>query len=372
MRMRRFMPIWLSLGLLLVGCKSYGPRFDPHQTNHQAYARELQEAHFPGAEKVDEQGFTSIERTNRVQPDWLKPPSDFFRLGPGDVIDIEMLAEPESRAGAFLGPDGKIYYNLLPGTFVWGLTLSEARDLLEKELGRYLRVKPEIAVTLRAVGSKRIWILGGVQNPGVYSLATPLTLLEAISTAGGTLAAAGSKEEAVDLKSSFVLREGQLLPVDFHRLLRQGDLSQNIYLQPNDFVYLRPASARNVYVLGAVPVPNVLPYTPETTLVSALSSVGGTVPFAYRSHVAIVRGSLTEPRIAIVDYGAIIKGKARDVRLEAGDIVYVPFSPYRRLAAFTEQIIYQFVQTIAINEGNRAVLVNPAPVGTAISGTPAP
>jgi protein involved in polysaccharide export with SLBB domain len=170
----------------------------------------------------------------------------------------------------------------------------------------------------------------------------------------------------VDLPNSFVLRQGQLLKVDFYRLLRRGDMSQNIYLQSDDLVYLRPATARNIYVLGAVPAPNVLPFSAESTLLSAIATVGGTVPYAYESHVAIIRGSLTEPRIAIVDYKAIRRGQATDVRLAPGDIVYVPFAPYRRLAIFAEQILAQFVQTIAINEGNRAVLEAPPPVGVSV------
>ena len=70
--------------------------------------------------------------------------------------------------------------------------------------------------------------------------------------------------------------------------------------------------------------------------------------------VAIVRGSLTEPKIAVVDYKEIVKGKAPDVLLEPGDIVYVPFSPYRTLVKYADLILKTFVQTVAINEGARA------------------
>src|SRR5258708_1500781 len=120
--------------------------------------------------------FNSVYATNEVRQEWLAPPTNFFRLGPGDGIEIEMLGEPGLPSTAFVGPDGKIYYSLLNGTFVWGLTLTETRDLLEKDLAKYVRVKPEVALTLRTVGSKRAWILGSVQKPGVYPLPAPLTL----------------------------------------------------------------------------------------------------------------------------------------------------------------------------------------------------
>ena len=60
------------------------------------------------------------------------------------------------------------------------------------------------------------------------------------------------------------MREGQLLSVDFYKLLRQGDLSQNIYLEPDDFVYLRSAVSRDVYVLGAVERPNIVGFSDKT------------------------------------------------------------------------------------------------------------
>jgi len=82
-------------------------------------------------------------------------------------------------------PDGKLYFNLLPGVDVWGLTLTEAKTRLENTFTNYLREQPRIAMTLRGVESKRVWILGCVQAPGVYTMATPMTLLEAISMAGG-------------------------------------------------------------------------------------------------------------------------------------------------------------------------------------------
>jgi hypothetical protein len=104
------------------------------------------------------------------------------------------------------------------------------------------------------------------------------------------------------------------------------------------------------------------------TLVSAIA--GGTGPMkyyvlengdhgpmtkdAYLSHVAIVRGSLAQPQVAVVDYGAIIKGRAPDVRLEPGDIIYVPNSPYTTLKRYVNMIVNTFTTTVAANEGIRA------------------
>ncbi len=314
-------------------------------------------------------GPAALVATNQLNPELLRPGNAPFTLGPGDRVEIEVLGAANSRAITTVGPDGKIYYYLLPGLDVWGLTLSETHDLLQKELGKYI-TEPQLTVSLRAVASKHVWLLGRLNRPGVYPMAAPMSLLEAIAEAGGTVSSSGTElslQELADLRHSFVMRQGQALPVDFYRLLRDGDTSQNIYLQPDDFVYVPSASDQQVYVLGAVAVPRAMPYTDGMTLVSALAGASGAttvdwltptsygvVADAYLSHVAIVRGSLAAPQMSVVDYGAIIKGRARDVALEPGDIIYVPNTPYSTLKRYLNIIVNTFITTVAANEGIHA------------------
>jgi protein involved in polysaccharide export with SLBB domain len=255
---------------------------------------------------------------------------------------------------------------------VWGLTLPETKALLEKELSKFQSM-PQVSLALRAVGSKQVWLLGRLGKPGVYPLTGPTTLLESLAQAGGPAKSASqiTTEELSDLRHSFVIREGQFLPVNFDRLLRHGDMSHNIYLRPGDFVYVPFALTHEVYVMGAVKFPRAIPFVDQMTLVSAMAGASGTVTYdildtvnnsdngvltvdAYLSHVAIVRGSLTEPQVMIVDYGAIIQGKAIDVKLEPGDIVYVPNSPYTTLKRYVNLILNTFSATVAANEGVRA------------------
>ena len=327
----------------------------------------------------------SVSLTNKISPDWLKPDASLFTLGPGDKLEIEIIGEPASRTTTFVAPDGKIYFNLLPGIDVWGLTLAQAKAQLEQELGNFVREKSQISLLLRGVISKRVWILGRVQTPGVYALAAPTTLLEAISWAGGTLAltsyrdqeAAGINEELADLRRSFVIREGKLLPINFSRLLNEGDLSQNIYLQPDDFIYFPAATAREIYVLGAVAQPRPVLYSENMGVAAAVASAYGTIKGAYLRHVAVVRGSLDHPEIAIVDYKAVIRGEAADIPLQPHDIVYVPFSPYRYLVKYAEVIVNTFVSASAINAGTAAFTKQPTagagifiPIGSGIQVIP--
>lgn len=342
------------LCLLLTGCQHPGPRFDPY-------------AHFTGSSAE----LAGVSVTNHLDPALLQPLNEPFTLGPGDRVEIEALDETNSHAITEVGPDGKIYFYLLPGVDVWGLTLAQTRSLLETNLSQFMREPPHVSLVLRSVESRKIWLLGRVQSPGVYNMTNSTTLLEAIALAGGTQSSTGNKDlsaggvvdELADLRRSFVVRKGSVLPVDFHRLIMEGDLSQNIYLEPDDFVYLPPATAKEVYVIGAVGQPRAIPYMEGMTMASAIANCFGTAKEAYLSHVAIVRGSLTEPKVAIIDYKSVIKGETPDVLLQPHDIVYVPYEPYRYLIRYVNLIVNTFASSVAINEGARAVSANFSPAG---------
>lgn len=305
-------------------------------------------------------------------PSLLKPAVDPFVLGAGDTIDIELIGAAAatdaeaanqaafSRSEVTVGPDGKIYFMYLPGLNVSGLTLAQAKARLESELSTYI-TKPEVTLNIRKVQSRRVWLMGRLNQPGIYPLTGTMTLIEAITLAGGTSQSASviTTEDLADLRHSFVLRDGVVLPVDFQKLLQEGDMSQNIYLRPNDFIFVPSALAKDIYVLGAVPGPGPVPYRDNLTILSAMSKAGGLIPkVSHGSKIAIVRGSLTQPKVILVDFDAIMHGRAKDMPLEPRDIVYVPDSPYKTINRYVDMILNSFVGTVAANEGSRAVNAN--------------
>lgn len=290
-----------------------------------------------------------------LDPSLLKPDTGPFTLGPGDVVDIELLGSGDGPQRTFIGPDGKIYFHLLSGQQVWGMTLSQMQQLLERELTRYVQ-NPQLSITLREVHSRRVWVLGRVNTPGLYELGQPMTVLEAVSKAGGlfTSRMSGSTEELADLHHSFLIRQGKLIPVNFNKLIRGGDTSQNVYLKPDDFIYLPSALGSEVYVLGAVYQPRAVAFKDQVSLTTAFAHCRGLVKGAKTRKVAIVRGSLTSPSIAIVDAEAILEGRKPDILLKPKDIVYVPLSSPNSLKTYADLIASTFARTVAANEGARA------------------
>jgi protein involved in polysaccharide export with SLBB domain len=288
-----------------------------------------------GAEKFDPKAptsavqFSQASGGSKIQPDWLVPSKEPFRLGPGDKVELEILGGDNTRQIALIGPDGMLYYDLLSGFDVSGMTLEELRGKLTEKLGSYYRF-PQVSAKMAEVRSKRVWILGRVNKPGVYPIVRPTTVVDIISQAGGLFTSrfSGTTEELADLDHSFIMRGRRMLPVNFHRLLREGDMGQNVQLQPGDYVYLPSSLTKEIHVLGAVKQPRPVGFTQEMSLAAAIATSLGPSPNADLKRVAIVRGALVNPKIAVVDFEAIQQGRAQNIRLEPRDIVYVPSSRF--------------------------------------------
>ena len=308
-----------------------------------------------------------------LDPALLAPPQSIFHIGPGDRLEVETMGDVASRATVTVGPDGKIYFDILPGIDVWGLTLAEASDHIGLEFKRFVREKPAVSVILRAAASQQVWALGRLGSPGAYAMDGPKSLLDLVVEAGGlgvNTPVGGTASEDADLSRSFLIRDGHMVPVDFQRLLREGDLSQNVYLQAGDFVYVPPLRSSQVHVLGAVLQPRSERMAGALTVVEAIALAGGTVPEACLSNVAILRGSLAHPQIAIVAINLVLVGKAPDVRLEPGDIVYVPFTPERVLERYATLILDTFVRTVGVNEGAYMISSKSKPVSVGVNLSP--
>ncbi len=353
-RLSRLLPLLAAATLASCsGTSQQARRFDAHTT-----------ATATSADVVK----TSLNHS--LNPALLSPDPSEFRLGPGDVIDIELLGSGDGPQTTFVGPDGRIYFHLLQGQQVWGLTLADTTKLLEHGLSQFVQ-SPQVSITLREVHSRRVWVLGRISTPGLYELAQPMTVLEAISKAGGlfTSRMSGSTEELADLHHSFLIRKGQLVPIDFNSLIRKGDTSQNIYLQPDDFIYLPSALGSEVYVMGAVYQPRSVAFKDQLTLLTAIAHCRGFIKGAKLTKVAIVRGSLRDPEIAVVNAETILSGKSPDVLLKPKDLVFIPESSPNSLAAYADLVISTFARTIAANEGARAAGAA-SPVGLNLGITP--
>ena len=251
-------------------------------------------------------------------------------LGPGDVINLSLFDMLDSvRTDVPIGPDGRITFLQARDVMAAGLTIDELRAKMDEALSKFYQ-NPRTIVTPVAFHSKKYFVLGAVMNKGVYTFDRPLSVIEALARAGGMETGLYGRDtvDLADLAHSFLVRNGQRVPVDFDRLFQQGDLSQNVALEPDDFLYFALASANEIYVLGQVANPGVAAFLPRTSAMSVIAARGGFTPEAFRSRVLVVRGSISNPQTFVVDAAAILSAKKPDFKLQAKDIVYVSESPW--------------------------------------------
>lgn len=267
-------------------------------------------------------------------------------LGPGDAMDISIQGHPDlTRTNIFVGPDGRISYLQVQSLKVDGMTIEELRAQLDKELAQYYNVARSIVIPI-AFNSKKYFVLGKVISKGVYPLDRPMTVIEAVARAQGLETGLYERNtiEMADLSRSFLIRGGQKVDVDFEKLFYEGDLAQNITLEPNDFLFFGAAASKEIYVLGHVMNPGPVGFVPEATVITAITDRGGFTDRAYKGKVLVVRGSLTKPETFIINTKQILDASKPDFRLESRDIVYVSQRPWIRAEELLDEATQSFIQ----------------------------
>jgi len=248
------------------------------------------------------------------------------RLGKGDILSISVYDEPElSITGVPVRPDGKISFPLVGDVQAEGRSVDELSTDLAGSLRQYL-LTPQVTVIVTAFNSLSYVINGEVVHPGAYPLVTDVSLSAAVAKAGGLSKGQfrASSVELADLTHALVSRRGKLLPVDFVRLLRQGDMRFDVAMQSGDYINIPSGLSKEVYIIGEVKTPALFGFRDEMPMSKTLALAEGFTPDADLSRIHVIRGSLSNPTLIVTDFNKVIAGQAQDVQLEPGDVVYVP------------------------------------------------
>jgi polysaccharide export outer membrane protein len=174
-----------------------------------------------------------------------------------------------------------------------------------------------VTVIVREIRSRPVHFVGGFGRPGIVQLTRDLSLMEAVALVGGLTPTA-------DSENAYVIRGNQRIPVDFERLVKKGDLNQNIKLIPGDSVVAPIADL--IYVQGEVRSPGAFKYTSDMTIAKVITQAGGTTPLAAPGRVDLLRGE-DEKRVRMrVDLDKIMRAPESnpDLKLRPNDIIFVP------------------------------------------------
>jgi polysaccharide biosynthesis/export protein len=168
-------------------------------------------------------------RVTEGTPDPAKPPEEFYVIGAGDVLNINVWKEPSLSGTVKVRPDGFVTLPLVNEIQVVGMTTTQLRKVLE---GKYkeFTVDPFVTVRLEAIASSEVFLVGQVSRPGALPLNGNETLLQILTRAGGLTVFADRSNIRV------VRRDGDKVTEyvsDYDGIIK-GDLKQDILLRPGD------------------------------------------------------------------------------------------------------------------------------------------
>jgi polysaccharide biosynthesis/export protein len=180
---------------------------------------------------------TASAQPNRIAPTSTAAPGGGpargYLIGPGDVLQVIVLKEPETSAAAVVvRSDGMISLPLIKEVSAAGMTPRNLEQLITQRLSKLIR-DADVTVLVKEIHSEKIYMIGAVRKEGPIVLQGTLTILQAISEAGGfTDYAKRSRIYVLRQETGNQVR----LPFDYKAVIRGDHPEENIALLPGDTV----------------------------------------------------------------------------------------------------------------------------------------
>jgi len=249
------------------------------------------------------------------------PPSSDAPLGARDVVDIKVLQDSNLNVKTTVGDDGRITMPLLGKVDVSGMTATQVEQHLKSLLESKYMTKADVSVQVVEYGNKPISVIGAVVRPGTIGTSGNITLLQAITQAGGLGNGYG--------KSLYVLRTAsngltERIDIDIEDLMVNGNPDLNLPLAPNDVINVPVDTPLTIYVLGEVMHPGTVQFrrSQTPTLLQALAGAGGPTDRASKK-IVIKRMVNGKEQTLQVNYRSILSGGRTDVTLMDNDTIYL-------------------------------------------------
>lgn len=154
-------------------------------------------------------------------------------LGPNDLIEVRVYQEPELSGIYQVGPQGDIMFPLCKQVVVRGLTANGAAERLRDCLSQgYLR-SPQVSVLVKEFNSRKVFVFGEVQKPGTFAFEDGMSVVQALTLAGGF-----TKQAAQNSTSVTRLIKGQEVKMKVNVQDIALGKAANFTLEPGDIVYV--------------------------------------------------------------------------------------------------------------------------------------
>lgn len=162
-------------------------------------------------------------------PDPAKPPEEFYQIGAGDALNINVWKEPTLSGSVKVRPDGYVTLPLINEVQVSGQTTGQLRKTLEDKYKEFT-TDPFVTIRVEGIASSEVFLVGQVGKPGAFPLSGNETLLQLLTRSGGLGVFADRSNIRV------VRRDGSKVTeyvVDYDAIIK-GDLKQDVLLRPGD------------------------------------------------------------------------------------------------------------------------------------------
>jgi protein involved in polysaccharide export with SLBB domain len=204
-----------------------------------------------------------------------------YIVGPGDEIRITVWGKVEGRWEVVVDRDGNVTLPKIGVVGVAGMTFTELKAFLNRELSRYY-TGFEMNVSMGSLRSMKVYVVGNAKSPGSYDVSSLSSLVNALFLSGGP----GKNGTMRDIQ---VKRSGTTIThFDMYDFLLNGDKTRDIRLMPEDVIFI-PAVGPLVGIAGNVRVPAIYELRYETRLLDLFKMAGGLTSTAYKGRVQVQR-----------------------------------------------------------------------------------
>lgn len=265
-----------------------------------------------------------------------------LKIGPGDMLDVSVYNVPELSQKVRVSAAGDAYLALIGYVHLDGLTADQAQALIEQKLvdGAFLK-SPHVTVYVADYTNQGVSVMGEIAHPGIYPVTGERRLMDLIAAAGGLTPRAG--------RVVYITHRDH--PKDPITVALNGDATDaksNVDILPGDTVMFSKAGV--VYVVGDVGHASgfIMDNNESLTVLQAIALAGGTNRTAKLDGAQIIRKTPKGPEQIPIPLKKILSAKAKDMPLQADDVLFVPSSAAKSFMGRSMEAILQITTGLAL------------------------
>jgi len=236
-----------------------------------------------------------------------------YIIGPGDTVQVQVFGKEPAEYNLVVSRAGTLLFPEIGPVSVAGLSFAEMQEVIRARIEEQT-IGNRVSITMGALRSIRVFILGDANRPGSYTVSALTTMTNALFVSGG-IKPIGS------LRNIQLKRRGKIVArLDLYDLLLRGDTSGDARLQPGDVIFVPPVGA-SVGVAGEVRRPAIYELRNESSVEQVVKLAGGLLPTAYPQATQIERINARGER-TLIDLD-ISKRAGQQANVRAGDVLHV-------------------------------------------------